>query len=263
MILAHSFKQGWLLHWGKTFVSSYRWMQKIVVCGTYLPPKSSQRCCIVENETFPTVPQEKYCTKRENCSIKTKIVDIIFQYYVCDVMWWSLFHFKSLIFRLLWLEAGLLVQKRKNLSFFCKYKSIMHNQYKVRKHYFVAEEKVPEEKVYNNLFEICSSASPKNLRAEALPWRHLKCFLILTNPYRQQWHQQPVSASAPSLPGKIVKLLLLFKASKVRGWFQEYGKSLPSHFKDTRHSPSSATGCYKLTLFRAHMVICNCCHYYY
>ena len=153
--------------------------------------------------------------------------------------------------------------KGENLRFFRKYKSIMHNQYKVRKHYFVAEEKVPEEKVHNNLFEICSSASPKNLRAEPLPWRHLKCFLILTNPYRQQWHQQPVSASAPSLPGEIVKLLLLFKASKVRGWFQEYGKSLPSHFKDTRHSPSSATGCYKLTLFRAHMVICNCCHYYY
>ena len=164
----------------------------------------------------------------------------------CDVMVSFSFQ-KFLSFVLDDMRRGCLY-KRGKFEFFHKYKPIMHNQYNVRKHYFVAEEKVPKEKVYNNLFEICSSASPKNLRAEALPWRHLKCFLILTNPYRQQWHQQPVSASAPSLPGKIVKLLLLFKASKVRGWFQECGKSLPSHFKDTRHSPISATGCYKLTL---------------
>ena len=87
-----SSKKGFSLKkkWAELILSAHAEKYSISVCvctvSTYLPPISSQRCCIVENVTFPTVPQEKYCTKRENCSIKTKFVDIIFQYYVCDVM---------------------------------------------------------------------------------------------------------------------------------------------------------------------------------
>ena len=55
----------------------------VCTVSTYLPPISSQRCCIVENVTFPTVPQE-------NTAQKGKIVPskLICWYYIPVLCMW-------------------------------------------------------------------------------------------------------------------------------------------------------------------------------